>query len=261
MILGILGVGHLATSMLTGLLRSGLDPAAILLSPRGKAADLAARHGFGLAADNGDLVRRAGIVLLAVRPADAPDAVAALPWRDGQVVVSVCAGVPLSRLAVAPARAVRAMPLTASEIGASPTVCFPHIEEARALLDRLGPAIALASEADFEVATVSAAVYGWAQDLIRGAAEWSAGAGLDPETARRLTALTFVAAGRQIAENGAPMDRLLQELVTPGGITERGLQVLAARGVPGAWEEACAAVLDMLTRQAPDGAVATTTGR
>ena len=33
--------------------------------------------------------------------------------------------------------------------------------------------------------------------------------------------------------------------------TERGLQVLSARGVPAAWEEACAAVLDKLTGRTP----------
>ncbi|PWJ93398.1 pyrroline-5-carboxylate reductase [Mesorhizobium loti] len=246
MIVGILGVGHLAASMLAGFLRSGLDPAAIVLSPRGKAAALCARHGFRLATDNRDLVERSDVVIVAVRPAHAPDAVAGLPWRKDQVVVSVCAGVPLSRFAVAPARAVRAMPFTASEICASPTIYFPDIEQAQAVLDRLGPSIALASETDFEVATVNAAVYGWVQDLIRKTAEWSSTQGLDPATGRRLTALTFVAAGRLIEEKDQPMDQMLEELVTPGGITERGLQVLSARGVPAAWEEACTAVLDKL---------------
>ncbi|WP_192181662.1 pyrroline-5-carboxylate reductase family protein [Mesorhizobium amorphae] len=247
MIIGILGVGHLAASMLAGFLHSGLDPETILLSPRGKATDFSARYGFRLAADNYDLVERSDVVILSVRPAHAPQAVAGLPWRKEQVVVSVCAGVSLSRLEVAPARAVRAMPFTASEIAASPTVYFPDIEQARTVLDRLGPSIALGSEKDFEVATVSAAVYGWAQDLIRNTAEWSSAQGLDPAIARRLTAMTFVAAGRLIAEKSEPMDQMLEELVTPGGITERGLQVLSARGVPAAWEEACTAVLDKLT--------------
>lgn len=247
MITGILGVGHLAASMLTGFLRSGLDAGTIILSPRGKSAELAARHGFQLAEDNRDLVERSDVVILCVRPAHAPDAVQGLPWREDQMMVSVCAGVPLSRLDVAPARAVRAMPFTASEIAASPTVYFPDFEQARAVLDRLGPAIALASEKDFEVATVSAAVYGWAQDLIRNTADWSSARGLEPVIARRLAAMTFVAAGRLIAEKDEPMARMLEELVTPGGITERGLQVLSAHGVPAAWEEACVAVLDKLT--------------
>jgi pyrroline-5-carboxylate reductase len=119
------------------------------------------------------------------------------------------------------------------------------------VIERLGPAIALESEADFEVATVSAAVYGWAQDLIRITSDWSAAQGGDAQAMRRLAALTFVAAGRLLAEKPEPIETLLAELVTPGGITELGLDILAARGQPDIWREACAGVLARLTDKSP----------
>ncbi|WP_377288277.1 NAD(P)-binding domain-containing protein [Rhizobium sp. SG2393] len=246
--IGFLGVGHLAASVITGLQRSGIDPSTVLLAPRGKGQALAAAHGFALARDNADLVARADLVFLAVRPADAASAVAGLPWRAGQVLISACAGVPIAGLAAGPASIVRAMPLTASEIGASPTVFFPDDPMARALLSRIGPAIALTGEAEFEIATVNAAVYGWAQDLIRQSAVWAAAAGGDAETMRRLAALTFVAAGRMMAEKDDPMERLLADLVTPGGITELGLDRLDAAGQPAAWRAACDAVLARLRK-------------
>ena len=246
--LGILGVGHLATTMLTGLMRSGLRPAEILLAPRGHGPRLAKAQGYGLALDNADLVARADMVLLAVRPADAEAAVVGLPWRAGQVLMSACAGVSVAVLsAAAPgAQIVRIMPMTAAEIGRSPTVMFPDEPGAHALIQRLGPVIALPAEADFETATVSAAVYGWAQDLISRTAAWSAEQGLDPAASRLLVARTFEAAGAMIAESPLPTDRLLAELVTPGGITERGLQVLQQAGQPQAWLAACHAVQDKL---------------
>ncbi len=246
MILGILGVGHLAATLVAGFLRSGLDPAALLLSPRGKARELAARHGIALAGDNADLVARSSAVILTTRPADAPAAVAGLPWREGQIVISACAGVPLAHLAVQPARGVRAMPLTAAEIGASPTACFPPLLEAVSILQRLGPVIALGGEIEFEAATVNAAVYGWALSLIRQSAGWMAAKGPDAQAMRQLAALTFTAAGRMIAEKPEPMEDLLGELVTPGGITELGLGVLAEGGVPQCWDAASQAVYDRL---------------
>lgn len=246
MVLGILGVGHLASAILAGLVRSGMADT-ILLSPRGKAAEMAGRYKLEICHDATDLVSRADVVLLAVRPADAAKAVSGLPWRENQVVVSVCAGVPLSDLPAAPARLVRAMPLTAAEINASPTVFFPDIAEARQLIERLGPAIALRSEQQFEVATVNAAIYGWAQDLIRRSAEWCADQGADAQTMRQLVAQTFVAAGRLMAEKDQAMEDMLRELVTPGGITELGLKVLADSGQPAAWQAACEAVLSKLT--------------
>jgi pyrroline-5-carboxylate reductase len=246
MILGILGVGHLASAILAGLHRSGMTDT-ILLSPRGKALEMAEKYKLEICQDSMDLVSRADVVLLAVRPADAAKAVSGLPWRENQVVVSVCAGVPMSDLPAAPARLVRAMPLTAAEINASPTVFFPDIAEARKLIEHLGPAIALRSEQQFEVATVNAAIYGWAQDLIRLSAEWCADKGIDAQTMRRLVAQTFVAAGRLITEKDQAMEDMLTELVTPGGITELGLKVLADSGQPEAWQAACEAVLSKLT--------------
>lgn len=249
--LGILGVGHLATAMIAGLVRSGMPAHSMMLSPRGRAAEVSTRYGIPVAADNASLVAACDVVILAVRPVSAPAAVAGLPWRDGQVVVSVCAGVPLAQLAVAPASAARAMPYTAAEIGASPTVYFPRLPVVHALLERMGPAIPLASEDEFEIATVSAAAYGWAQDLIRRTANWSVAQGGDPTAMRLLVAQTFVAAGRLIAEKSDTMEKMLEELVTPGGITELGLNTLAAGGQPDIWQKACEAVLDRLRAVAP----------
>ncbi|WP_417719960.1 pyrroline-5-carboxylate reductase family protein [Salipiger sp.] len=237
--LGVIGVGHLAGALLGGLLRSGMAAGDIVLSPRGKGPQRAARDGHVLARDNADLVTRCDMVILSVRPGDAAGAVAGLPWRAGQIVLNACAGVPIAALDVGPATVVRIMPITAAELGASPTLVYPPEPRALDLLARLGAPVPLQGEAQFETATVSAAIYGWAQALIRGGADWSEAQGLDPETARQLVARTFVAAGRMIAEKDVPMDRLLADLVTPGGITEAGLKHLEAAGVPQAWDGAC----------------------
>lgn len=247
--IGFLGVGHLAEEMITGLLRSGLPAGEMILSPRGHGPKLAERHGIALASDNGGLVAAADIVLLATRPGDAAAAVAGLGWRPGQILVSACAGVPLAdlRVAAGPAEVVRIMPLTAASIGASPTPVYPDLPALRPLLARLGAVIPLADEAQFETATVSAAIYGWAQVLIGLGRDWSLAHGLAPETARRLAAETFVAAGRMIAERPEPVEALLTSLATPGGITECGLRVLEAGDVEASWIAACDAVLEKLT--------------
>lgn len=130
--------------------------------------------------------------------------------------------------------------------GSQPTLLCPPDAQALELLQRLGPAVELADEDQFEVATVSAAIYGWAQALIAAGADWSAANGLDPDTARQLVARTFVAAGRMVSEKDAPVQRLLEELVTPGGITEAGLRHLEGKAVPQAWSQACDIVLARL---------------
>jgi pyrroline-5-carboxylate reductase len=194
----------------------------------------------------------AEVVILAVRPKDAVAAVAGLPWRAGQKIASACAGVKLSAFAaVLPAGVSvhRIMPMTAAAQAASPTTLFPADEGLERLLAAFGPVLPLGSEAEFETATICAAAYGWMQKLIQVTADWSVTQGLPEASARQLAALTAVAAGRNIASSPMPMDQLLSELVTPGGITERGLNLLRARGALAAWEEACAAVRDKLAAQ------------
>ena len=245
--LGIIGVGHLATSILAGLARAGWTAGDICLSPRGHGPELALRDGYALAQDNADLLQQCELVLLAVRPVDAAGAVDALPWRKGHVLLSACAGVSRDAMgAAAPATVVRIMPITASELGASPTLVFPRTDAAQPFLDALGCAIELESEDQFDTATVSAAIYGWAQHLIIAGAEWSVAQGLDPHTARQLAARTFVAAGRMQAEQDAPMQDVLASLCTPGGITEAGLNHLATHAVKEAWCSACEVVLGRL---------------
>ncbi len=248
---GFLGVGHLAEALIAGLLRSGVPRDTLLLSPRGRAAHLAQQHGLRVVASNAELVAQSDTVVVAVRPKDAAEAVAGLPWRAGHVLISACAGVSISVLeaASAPATVCRIMPLTAAALGASPTTLYPDVPAGRALIAQFGSVIALARESDFEVATVSAAVYGWAQDLIARSSRWASERDLSPEAARQLSALTFVAAGQLIAERPESMDDLLASVVTPGGITERGLKVLDEHGVGIAWEKACDAVLAKLTGQ------------
>lgn len=246
--LGIIGVGHLAGALLTGLARAGFAPSDICLSPRGHGPELARRQGHALARDNADLVARCSHVLLCVRPADAAGAVVGLPWRADHVLMSACAGVPRAALARAadPAAVVRLMPITAAEKCASPTLVYPMRADLAPMLDAFGSTIALADEDQFEAATVYAAVYGWVQKLIAASAEWSAAQGLDPGVSRQVSAATFVAAGVMQADASREMGDILQSLLTPGGITEAGLDHLDRAGAVTAWQEACALVLHRL---------------
>ncbi len=245
--IGILGVGHLGKILVEALLAAGHRD--LLLSPRGKAGELAVRHGLALAKDNAALVAASDIVILVVRPKDAVAAVAGLPWRAGQKIASACAGVTVGALAAGLPEGVtvhRIMPVTAAAQQASPTTLFPADAGLERLLEAFGPVLPLGSEAEFETATVCAAVYGWVQKLVQVTADWSVAQGLPESSARQLAAQTAVAAGRNVAGSDMSMEQLLKELVTPGGITERGLGVLETRGALAAWEEACTAVQDKL---------------
>lgn len=256
--LGFIGVGHLAGYIIQGLDQSRWPKDKIILSPRGASTELAARYDLTIAASNAEVVERSDSVILGVRPAQARSAVDGLPWRAGQIIVSVCAGVALDSLrsVTAPAELVRAMPISAVSLGDGPTALFPDHPVSRLIFERLGSVLPLTQEEHFDIASVNAALYGWVHDLIRQSATWSTKHGLDAMAARRLAAATFVAAGRMVLANEkTSLDDMLDGLATPGGITARGLSVLTTGRVPENWSAACDEVMAFLRGTAGAGEV------
>jgi len=151
---GIIGVGHLASYVVEGLCAAN-DPPDILLSPRNaeRASVLSERFGVRTANDNRTVVSQSDIVILATRPPQALNAATDLPWRAEQTLICVAAGVSCAGLSTvaSPARIVRAMPVSCAAIGESSTSLYPDDPNARSLLTRLGPVIALPDESSFAV--------------------------------------------------------------------------------------------------------------
>lgn len=251
---GIVGVGHLAGYLVEGLSRAR-PQLGIVLSPRNleRSADLAARYGTHVAADNQAVCDAADVILVTTRPADVTRVCQALTFRAGQTVISTAAGVPLSALAsaVAPATAVRAMPLTCSAIGRSPTLLVPEDPAARALFELLGTVHAVEDEAQFTPASVIAAYYGWIYALMGEAITWCEGAGVPPATSRELVLETTRGAAEMALQHpDRELSDLLDSLATPGGVTRQGLETLAQRESLTAWVEALDAVLQRLRGEA-----------
>ncbi|MEO0910583.1 MAG: pyrroline-5-carboxylate reductase dimerization domain-containing protein, partial [Pseudomonadota bacterium] len=161
------------------------------------------------------------------------------------------AGVSTSQLlpVVAGAKVVRIMPTIASEFGESATLVFPETPQLETFFSALGKSYVLDDEDQFEVGTVSAAIFGWAQALIMNSNDWAAKNGMNADQARQLLAQTFISAGTIIAEKDQPVAEILKSLATPGGITEAGLQHLENTQAIKAWEEASEIVLKKLVKE------------
>ena len=250
MSLGIIGVGHLAGYLVAGLRRGGFAGTLVLgARNREKAAALARDFDCQIAADSQAVVARAETVFLTVPARLAAEVLAVLRFRAGQLVISACAGQAQSALQphAGPARLVTAMPVSAAAIGRSPTLLYPEDPKAAALLQPLGPVLAMTSEARFTAASANAAAYVWLIDLIDRLAACNQAAGLDPLEARRLVGLMAEAAAAvSLAEIERPLPELIAGLTSRGGITERGFAVLRERDASAPWAEAFDAVLDHL---------------
>ena len=248
-VLGIIGTGHFAGYLVAGLCRAGDGPR-IVVSPRNAtvAQRLAEAFGVGIAADNQGVVDAADTVILTTPPADGADPAAALTWREGQVAITMVAGLALAPFARAtqPATAVRAMASAAVALGASPFYLYPDHAAARALGARLGAVQAMADEATFEAASVLPVYYALLFRLIGEAADWCVENGVEPAAARELVAMSMQGAAVMAAkQDDLGIEEIVESLATKGGLTERGLISLEADDAFGAWGRA----LDLVLRR------------
>lgn len=230
--IGFIGVGNIASAVARGLAAANPPPEHILLSPRNaaKAAALAA----GLAdtrvmPDNQAVIDESDVVVLAVRPPMAEPVLGPLSFRPDQKVISLIAALPYAPLCalVAPATdVVRAVPLPTVARHIGPVALFPEDAEAVELFGRIGTAVPVADEAQFDaLATITATAAPYYAFLGR-LADWLVGRGV-PEAA----AVRYVAAvGHAIAADAAGaethgFDGLIAEVSTPGGMNEQVLRM------------------------------------
>ena len=231
-----MGVGAIAEAIVTGLCEGEGTLTAIHLSPRsaGRASRLATRYPSVHVADsNQTVLARADVVLVCVRPQDAPAALSDLTFRAKQAVISVMAGVPLDalRALVAPAGVlVRAIPLPAVARRSGLTAIHPPHELARAIFDPLGGVIAVDDERALEVLSASTATIAAHLAYLDTISRWVADRGIPKTDATRYVAAVFASLSETLAAQSIDLGALADEYATAGGINEQFLTALTRAG-------------------------------
>ncbi len=182
------------------------------------------------------------IVLLGMKPQKLAEAAPAIEPLAGPrtVLVSVLAGVELASLARHFPRVggvVRLMPNLAAALGKSPVALVAseldpqQRDQITDLAARLGSAEWLADERQFELVTALAGsgpgfVYRFIDALAAGAARL----GLDAPQAQRLAVQMVEGAAALAAGSAQSPAELAQRVASPGGMTQKGLDVLDEDG-------------------------------
>lgn len=193
--------------------------------------------------DPAEAVVGADVVVLAVKPQDAPTTLAAVAaaWKPGALLVSVCAGLSTATLeSMVPAgvRVVRGMPNTPARIGEGATaVCAGDSAGAEdiALVARLlagtGVVVPVAEKQMDAVTGLSGSGPAYVFLVIEALVEAGVELGLTRDVAHDLAVQT-VRGAAGMAQQPAAHPTLLREAVTsPGGTTAAGLAALERHGL------------------------------
>jgi len=242
--IAIIGVGVMGETVVSTLLSAGVEPSRVVAVEKRaeRAAELRERHGIEVA-DLPDAVRGADLVLLVTKPQDVPGVLEQVGplVAPGAAVVSFAAGVRTATIEAAVpggVEVVRVMPNTPALVGqgvfgvSAGASCGPdRLAQVQRLLAP-GGTVVVVDEADQDALTAvsgsgPAYVFYLAEAMIAGGVE----AGLDPQTARRLTIATIQGSAALLAGSDDEPAELRRRVTSPNGTTAAAIAVFDEHGV------------------------------
>jgi pyrroline-5-carboxylate reductase len=245
--LAFIGGGNMAGSLIGGLIADGWDPGLIhVADPDPQQRDnLVQRFGVSATQDNGRAAAQATTVVLAVKPqimGAVARELAPLIDRQRTLVISIAAGIRETALREwlgENTAIVRSMPNTPALVqsGASALYANPAVSEAqRNIAESILRAVGLTLWVDDESlmdAVTALSGSGPAYFFLFMEALQAAGLqfGLSPDAARLLTLQTAFGASKMALESAEDVARLRQRVTSPGGTTERAIEVFRRHGL------------------------------
>jgi pyrroline-5-carboxylate reductase len=269
--IGFLGGGNMAEAMIHGILRSEMvPPAKITVCDKrpDRLHHLTEEFGIGTCDDPWKLLGEAELIVLAVKPQDVGELLAALtdaaragsPLARAPRFITICAGVSTARLEreLGPLMpggetpsVVRVMPNTPALIDEGAAVVAGGTRASRddigtgmALMDAVGLAIELPEEHMDAVTALSGSGPAYVFALVEEMIKAGEAVGLPFEAARRLTLQTVVGAALLARDSEESASELRRRVTSKGGTTEAAIDVFHRYGFADMIREAVRAARD-----------------
>jgi pyrroline-5-carboxylate reductase len=254
-----LGGGQMAEAIARGVIAAGLlTPDRIAASEirADRRTYLESKVGIHAVATNAEAVTLGDVILLAVKPQDTGVVLAEIGGqvRADQLIVSIAAGVPLSKLEApfeAPVPVIRVMPNTPCLVGAGMaaiargTHASPE-HEARVLgiFNATGKAVTV-SEKDLDAVTaLSGSGPGYVAIVVEAMIDGGVRAGLARDVATTLAVQTVLGSAKMLLETGTHPAVLKDMVSSPGGTTIAGIHALEQGGLRAAFIDAIVAATE-----------------
>jgi pyrroline-5-carboxylate reductase len=237
-----IGAGAMAEAVMEGLLKTDRWQANHLMiknrSNKERLQELQTKYGISPSQDIKEAIDHAEIIILAVKPKDAYQAVISLqPFiKKEQLIISVMAGISTSSITEWTKNdnpVIRAMPNTSAAIGFSATALSAgkfasdhHVKKAIELFETIGTVTQVDEEKLHIVTGLSgsgpAYVYYVAEAMQKAAEELN----LSEKEARVLISQTLLGASLMLKETSESPVELRKKVTSPGGTTEAGIGTL-----------------------------------
>jgi len=246
--IGVIGAGKIGAAIARGVIRAGLATKdQVLASDVSEALRQSISQELGVKAtdDNRKVADFADIVILAVKPQIVDPVAKEIAGKLGEakLLVSVAAGVPLSRLEshlTQGARVVRVMPNIPCVVGAGAAgfaggahATAADLEKVAAILNSFGIGLPVEEKYLDAVTGLSGSGPAYVFLFIEALADGGVQVGLSRDVALKLALQTVYGAAKMALESTKHLGELKDEVTSPGGTTIAGLHALEQKGFKG----------------------------
>jgi pyrroline-5-carboxylate reductase len=253
--IGIIGAGKIGSAIARGIIGAELVSKDQLMASDISdelRQSIARELGIRVTPDNGELCDFANIVILAVKPQIVDGVVKEASKKLGntKLLVSVAAGVPLSRLenhSAQGARVVRVMPNIPCVVGAGASgyaggshATPEDMETVGLILNSFGIAAAVEEQYLDAVTGLSGSGPAYVFLFMEALADGGVQMGLSREVSLKLALQTVYGSARMALDSDKHLAELRDQVTSPGGTTIAGIYALERKGFRGAVMEAVA---------------------
>jgi pyrroline-5-carboxylate reductase len=240
--LGFIGAGKLAGSVIRGLVRAGFcSPQEIIIREPHEQTRMALLDevGIALANENTEIAEKAELVFIGVKPGVVLSVIREIGGKiDNKVVISLAAGVQISAMeSIAKARFMRAMTNTPSAICRAATALArgtrtanEDVDLARKIFGAVGVVVEVDEKQIDAVTALAGSAPAFVYKVIEAIAQGGEKMGLASDVALKLANQTVLGAAQLATETKMSPEELIKMVVTPGGTTAAGLDVMKKLG-------------------------------
>ena len=243
--IGFLGGGNMGEALIRGIVKTGIVPPEDLFVTDvrlERLEELARTYGLHTLSDNTLLVRRADVVILAVKPQILAGVLQEIaPATPGRLLISIAAGVSTTEIRrhLPPGpRLIRCMPNTpALVLEGATAIALGHdlapgdLEAAQEIFFAVGQVVVLGEEHMDAVTGLSGSGPAYIALVVEALADGGVKVGLDRKTAMTLATQTVLGAARLLLETGTHPGQLKDMVTSPGGTAIAGIHTLEAGGL------------------------------
>ena len=237
MILGFLGTGRIASSVIEGIFKSKLKIKKIYISPRNKIIAKKLSKRFKkviISRNNQQLIDKSNWVFLAVTPRVGDKILKTLNFKKNQKIVSFISTINLAQLKKAigkKVKIVRAIPLPPISIRKGPVPICPPDKQVKSFFNQLGTTVEIKNEKSSINFWATSGMMAPFYVLLKTLSDWLIKRGIKRNEAQKYITSLFMALSEDSAINSKKdLKYLVKDSQTPRGLNEQAVKQLRKAG-------------------------------